>query len=216
MNITEICPAQLLDFTLINNQNSSNVWCCDASENFLRFNFTPNNTSGGTATVYILDMNFNTVATYANWGGGLDVGFPNGINISNQNPPPCGTYFLKIVNDCDTTNVIGGVIEVVNCMSAKNIKNSIKSESSIQMEVFPNPISNNLNIRMVSTQTNIKNENSKISFRLIDANFSRQIGLWRYESGKQFSLNMSNIPKGSYILIATIDGINISKKIVKL
>ena len=204
------CPS-LNSFFLVNNPNIPNVWCCDAAANFLEFDWVNNN--AGTASVTIRDMSFNIVAQYPN-AGGADVGWPSGIYISNQNPPPCGAYWLLIVNDCNPQDVLGGYIEVVHCNFGKSVPR--KLTENVDIQVYPNPVTeNNLTIKISGIPSESTKDHSKIIFRLINSTFTRQAGVWTFDnSSNQFNINTDGISKGIYFLIANIGGKNISKKII--
>lgn len=204
------CPI-LFSYTLKNNPNVPLVWCCDYDANFLYFDFINGN---GTATVIIRDANFQILNTYYNLPGGTDYDWPNGIVINNNHPPVCGEYWLQIINDCNPQDVIGGHFEVVQCQYQK--PNTGISMEGVSMEVYPNPVeNNNLTVKISGITAERTKANSKIAFRLIDVAFTKQAGTWIFDgSTGQYNINTSGISKGTYLLIADIEGKSLSKKVV--
>jgi hypothetical protein len=206
------CP-MLFNYELINNPEIPFVWCSDAAANFLRFNFLPTNGSN-TATVTFRDANFNIVQQYTQAYGGVDIGFPNGVPLSNQNPPPPGDYWVLIVNDCNPQDVIGGHFEVVSCNFGKMAAK--KPSTDLKFEVYPNPVSNNnLNVRLTEMPAEYKKNNSKLLFRLLDAGITKQVGSWTFDASlNDFKINTRGISKGIYFLVATIGDRTVTKKII--
>jgi hypothetical protein len=125
--------------------------------------------------------------------------FTEGDNEHNQNPQSNNVHYQR--DDCNYTD------DGADCiLSVDNSNDLINSFGA-----FPNPTLNELNI---SFSENL----SDVEYTLIDVNGRIVYSVWlgRVENGSRFSLDISNLEQGTYVLQVRSKDKNGSKKIVKL
>lgn len=210
MDCPQQCPS-LFDFSLTNNANSDPNWCCDVAVNLLHFSWL---STAGTATITFRRMSDMAIVQQYFGATGGPVGFPNGVPLSNQNPPPCDTYLVLIQNDCNPQDVLGIIFDVVSCNFNRSAV--VKPTDGIKLEAYPNPVTNNNLTAKLSGITDEQKKNlSKITFTLIDPSGGQKAGTWIFSGAQeQFNITTSGISKGAYILVANVGGKNVSTKVI--
>jgi len=210
MDCPQQCPS-LFDFSITNSINTDPNWCCDAAGNFLDFSWAG---APGTATITFRKMSDMAIVQQYFGATGGTVGFPVGVPLSNQNPPPCDTYLVLIQNDCNPQDVLGIIFDVVHCNFGK--APVIKPVDGIKMEAYPNPVTNNnLTVKLSGITAEQKKDLSKIIFTMIDPSGGQRAGTWVFSGAQeQFNITTNGITKGVYFLVANVAGKNVTTKVI--
>ncbi len=208
------CPL-ISTVQFLNNPNVPNVWCCDYAQNWLQVDFSPSNANAFYTVTFTATPGGTPLAQYTNVAGGYQLGWINGIYISNQNPPPCGEYWIFIQNECNPDDVLGFPFQVVQCGTGKPA-GIPQLAQQVKMEAFPNPSNaGNITVKLTGLTGDQKKQTNKLTFNLVNIGSSKEVQEWTVNAvSDQVTLSTREVPKGVYFLYTKIGSQNIGTKVI--
>lgn len=176
------------------------VWVRDASSSCLAL-FVPVIDSANTLLVHFQDLSLGDITSWA-WD------FGDGITSNEQNPdheyaePAVFTVTLTVTSENCTSSFYYD-IDLLNgqVMVNPGPATGINETSAIDVQIFPNPVEDILNI----------NINTDGDFEAQIINLTGQV----IRVSKETSINVSDLPKGVYFLNVKYNGQNLTKKFIK-